>query len=55
MQIPPDGMHSLAVRRNTLEWVVRLRATIPRLPDFIEEIQLNVLPELAVGEDDGWR
>ena len=47
LQIPADGMHSLSVRRNKLEWFVRLRMSVPRLPDFVEQIELTVRPELV--------
>ncbi len=47
LQIPPDGMHSLDVRRNKLEWFLRLRMSVPRLPDFVEQIPLTVRPELV--------
>lgn len=44
VQIPPDGMHTLKVRRNQLEWFVRFQMIIPRLPDFVEQRELTVLP-----------
>ncbi|MCA9973329.1 MAG: hypothetical protein KC425_24085 [Anaerolineales bacterium] len=44
-QIPPDAMHTLKVRRNRLEWFLRVRMTVPRLPDFVEERELEVVPE----------
>jgi hypothetical protein len=47
MTIPADGMHSLDVRRNKLKWIVKIQMKIPRLPDFIEEYELTVLPEMA--------
>jgi hypothetical protein len=47
MQIPPDGMHTVKVRRNQLQWFVRLEAGIPKLPDYVEEYELAVLPEMA--------
>ncbi len=46
-QIPPDGMHNLDVRRNRLQWYLIMKMSVPRLPDFVEEIELNVLPEMA--------
>lgn len=45
-QIPPTAMHTLKVRRNQLEWFVRFQLAIPRLPDFVEQIELDVLPGL---------
>lgn len=46
-QIPPDGMHNLDVRRNRLQWYLILKMSVPRLPDFVEQLELNVLPEMA--------
>ena len=48
MQIPSDGMHTLKVKRNYIQWFVRVEAVIPRLPDFVEEQEIMVLPLLAV-------
>lgn len=45
-QIPPYGMHTLMVRRNRLQWFITFRLEIPKLPDFIEEYELQVLPEI---------
>jgi len=47
MQIPADAMHTLKVRRNQLQWFVRLRASIPKLPDYVDAYELTVLPEIA--------
>lgn len=47
MQIPADGMHTLKVRRNQIQWFVRIEALIPKLADFVEERELLVVPELA--------
>jgi hypothetical protein len=47
MQIPADAMHTLKVRRNQLQWFVRVRASVPKLPDFVDEYELTVLPEMA--------
>lgn len=46
-QIPPDGMHNLDVRRNRLQWYLIMKMSVPRLPDFVEQLELNVLPEMA--------
>jgi hypothetical protein len=48
MQIPADAMHTLNVRRNQLQWFVRVRASIPKLPDYVDEYELMVRPELTV-------
>ncbi len=47
MQIPADAMHTLKVRRNRLEWFVRVKADIAKLPDYVDEYELTVLPEMA--------
>lgn len=48
MQIPVDGMHTMKVKRNQLQWFIRIEAVIPRLADFVEEREIIVLPQLAV-------
>ena len=44
-QIPADGMHTVNVMRNKIQWFVRLDVGIPKLPDYIDEHELIVLPE----------
>lgn len=44
LQIPRNSMHTLKVRRNKLEWFVRFSMKVPRLPDFSEEYELEVVP-----------
>ncbi|HIP71848.1 MAG TPA: hypothetical protein EYH05_10695 [Anaerolineae bacterium] len=51
MRIPPDGMHTLQVRRNQIQWFVRVKAGIPKLPDYVETFELTVIPELAQEEE----
>ncbi len=51
MRIPPDGMHTLRVRRNRIQWFVRVKAGIPKLPDYVETFELTVIPELAHEEE----
>lgn len=51
MRIPPDGMHTLRVRRNLIQWFVRIKAGIPKLPDYVETFELTVIPELAHEEE----
>lgn len=46
LQIPYNAMHSLDVRRNKLEWLLRFKLVVPRLPDFNQEHRLTVLPEM---------
>lgn len=47
MTIPADGMHTVDVNRNKLKWLVRVLLTIPNRPDFMEEYELIVLPEIG--------
>jgi hypothetical protein len=47
--IPEDGMHTLKVRRNSLEWFIKYEADISSLPNFIEEIEITVHPESREG------
>lgn len=47
LQIPPDAMHTLKVRRNELTWLVKFEAAIATLPNYVKELELEVLPELA--------
>lgn len=49
LQIPADGMHTLVVERNKLQWFIRLEAGISNLPDFVEEYELTVLPQRIEG------
>ncbi len=51
MRIPPDGMHTLRVRRNQIQWFVRVKAGIPKLPDYVETFELTVIPELSHEEE----
>ncbi len=46
MQIPAAGMHTLSVRRNALRWFVCLDLGIPKLPDYVDEYELTVRPEM---------
>ena len=47
LQIPPEAMHTLKVRRNELTWLLKFEADIPKMPDFLEEFELTVLPEMT--------
>lgn len=51
MQIPPDGMHTVKVRRNSLQWIVRVEIDIPKMPDYVDEYELMVQSELAPSTD----
>ena len=53
LQIPRTAMHTLKVRRNELTWMVKFTAKIPSLPDFVEEFELNVSPEITRQVSDG--
>lgn len=48
--IPPDSMHTLKVRRNELTWHLKFEAEISKLPNFIEEFELNVVPEITLSQ-----
>ena len=43
--LPEDGMHTLKVKRNALEWFIKFEADIPSLPNFVEEFEIIVHPE----------
>lgn len=45
-QIPPDAMHTLKVKRNNLQWFLYFEADISSLPNFVEQFELTVLPEM---------
>lgn len=47
LHFPVDGMHTLNVRRNRLQWFVHLEAGIPKLPDYVDEYEITVLPEVV--------
>jgi len=47
MHIPRTSMHTLKVRRNQLQWFVRFEIGVPRLPDYVDEYELDVLPAMA--------
>ncbi|MCB8983864.1 MAG: hypothetical protein H6659_08575 [Ardenticatenaceae bacterium] len=47
LQIPPEAMHTLKVRRNELTWLLKFQAGIPKMPDYLEEFELIVLPEIS--------
>lgn len=53
LRIPPEAMHTLKVRRNELTWLLKFEAEIPKLPNFVEEFELTVLPEMSQQESDG--
>ena len=46
-QIPRDAMHTLKAPRNVLRWLVRLKFVIPKSPDYVDEYEITVLPELV--------
>lgn len=43
--IPEDGIHTLKVRRNALQWFIKFEADISSMPNFVEEFEILVLPE----------
>lgn len=46
-QIPREAMHTLKAPRNVLRWLVRIKFVIPKSPDYVDEYEINVLPEMA--------
>lgn len=46
-QIPLSGMHSFKVRRNEIKWIVQFKLAVARLPDFVDEYELTVLPQVV--------
>lgn len=46
-KIPNDGMHTLSVKRNSLRWLVKFELDIPKLANFSEEREIQVLPQLV--------
>ena len=46
-QIPREAMHTVKAPRNVLRWVVRLKLVIPKSPDYQDEYEINVLPEIV--------
>lgn len=46
MKIPEDGMHTVNVRRNRLQWFVRIHLRLPKMPDYVDEYEVTVLPEI---------
>lgn len=44
--IPEDSMHTLKVRNNALQWFIKFEADISSLPNFVEEFEILVLPEV---------
>lgn len=46
-QIPREAMHTLKAPRNILRWLVRIKFVIPKSPDYVDEYEINVLPEIA--------
>ena len=45
-QIPAEAMHTLDYPRNRLRWLVAVRVVIGGWPDFKEEYEIRVLPEV---------
>lgn len=45
-QIPVHGMHTLKVRRNELTWILQFKLEVANLPDYVDEYELTVLPQV---------
>ncbi len=52
LTIPRDGMHTVDVRRNKLQWFVRFEMDIPKMTNFTDDYEIKVLPELVSKEWD---
>ncbi|MCZ7668861.1 MAG: hypothetical protein M5U34_17500 [Chloroflexi bacterium] len=48
LQIPADSIHTVKVRRNALQWLLKFEADISSLPNFVEEFELTVLPKMKI-------
>lgn len=46
-QVPVDGMHTFIAPHNKLQWFLKVQAEISRWPDFKEEYEVTVLPEMV--------
>ena len=48
-------MHSFDQSHNKIVWMLKLRTDIARLPDYVAECKLTVVPQLApqAGQDAG--
>lgn len=44
VDVPEDAPHSIDLNDNDLIWSAKLRVDIPRWPDWVKEIQLQVVP-----------
>jgi len=51
LHLPPRGMHSFSYLNNKLSWWVRVKISMERWPDFVEEYAITVEPRLATDED----
>ncbi|RME88467.1 MAG: hypothetical protein D6770_06920 [Anaerolineae bacterium] len=47
LRVPPESMHSFSVRHNRLQWLVRIKIDLPRQPDALITLPIQVLPEMA--------
>ena len=47
LSIPRDGMHSFKVTRNEIQWLCQFVIGLPGLPDYTDEVVLNVLPQVV--------
>lgn len=47
LRVPPESMHSFSVPNNQLKWLVRIKFELPRQPDALITLPIQVLPEVA--------
>jgi hypothetical protein len=48
-RIPRDGMHTFKANRNKIQWFLKVEVEIAGWPDYEQEYEVKVLPELASG------
>lgn len=47
LQIPVDGMHTFAATRNKLQWFIHVEMDFAKWPDYKEDFEVRVLPEMV--------
>lgn len=47
LQIPTNGMHTFMATRNKLQWFIHVEIEFAKWPDYKEDFEVQVLPELV--------
>ncbi|MFZ0548492.1 MAG: hypothetical protein WAM60_23795 [Candidatus Promineifilaceae bacterium] len=47
LKIPLDGMHTFMATRNKLQWFVHVEVKLAKWPDYKEDFEVQVLPEMV--------